>query len=212
VTPLVPPPIIFDPQRRAASLELRAAIKTLIAFLELREAGLGLRKRGRKEGDRKSFRLAVEVVACNLAALRSMDPDRPLAVPRSSGVMWAKGRYRNPVYGRHFLDALDLMARPEVGLIQVLTRGYKFHGGKKQRSTIKPTLAFAGHLPPSLVRWEAFDRAEEPEVLILKRHKDDKIGNAETINYRDTARTRRRRKEVQRINEAQCVLQACDSR
>ena len=133
---------MFDPQRRAASAELRAAIKSLTAFLEDREADLRLRKRARKEADRRSFRLAVEAIACNLAVMTLIDPDRPLAVPRSSGVMWAKGRYRNPVYGSHFLDALDLMARPEVGLIEVLTRGYKFKGGDKRQSTIKPTVAF----------------------------------------------------------------------
>jgi hypothetical protein len=192
---------MFDPQRRAASGELGAAIRSLTAFLELREAGLGLRKRARREDDRRSFHLAIEAIACNLTALPLLDAERPLAVPRSSGVMWAEGRYRNPVYGRHFLDVLDLMARPEVGLIEVVTRGYRFAGGGKQRSTIKPTVKFVGHMPPSLIRWESFDRAEEPEVLILKRPKDDRRGNGETVNYRDTAQTRRRRKEVQRINE-----------
>jgi hypothetical protein len=192
---------MFDPERRAASRELRAAVKCLTAFLELREAGLGLRKRARKEADRKSLGIAVEAIACNLAVLRLTDPGRPLAVPRSSSVMWAKGRYSNPVYGQHFLDALDLSARPEVGLVKSLTRGYRFAGGKKQLSTIRPAAAFAGHMLPSLVHWEAFDRAEEPEVLILKRRKDDRSGYAEAINYHDTTQTRRRRKEVLRINE-----------
>jgi hypothetical protein len=68
---------MFDPQRRAESGELRAALKCLIAFLELREAGLGVRKRARREADRKSFGLAVEAIACNLAVLRLTDPGRP---------------------------------------------------------------------------------------------------------------------------------------
>src|ERR1700761_2740121 len=127
--------IMFDPHRRAASAELRAATKALTAFLEGREADLTLRKRARKEADRRSFRLAVEAIACNPAAMRMVDPERPLEVPRSSGVMWAKGRYRNPVYGSHLLDSLDLMARPEVCLIEVLTRGYKFKRGDKRQST-----------------------------------------------------------------------------
>ena len=192
---------MFDPQRRAASGELKAAVTALGAFLERHEADLGLRKRARRDADRKSLHLAIEVIACNLAALPLLAADRPLAVPRSSGVMWAKGRYRNPVYGQHFLDALDLMAHPKVALIEVLTRGYRFAGGNKQRSTIRPTAALVRHVSVSIVGWEAFDRAEEPEVLILKRPKDDSNGKGETINYRDTAQTRRRRKEVQRINE-----------
>jgi len=93
------------------------------------------------------------------------------------------------------------MARPEVGLVASLTRRYRFAGGKKQLSTIRPAAALADHVPLSLIRWHAFDRAEEPEVLILKRRKDDRSGHTEAINYHDTAQTRRRRKEVLRINE-----------
>ena len=58
--------------------------------------------------------------------------------------MWAKAANSNPVYGQHFLDALDLMARPEVGLVKSLTRGYRFAGGKKQLSTIWPQARSSG--------------------------------------------------------------------
>ena len=192
---------MFDPQRRAASGELRASIKSLIAFLEHNEADLGLRKRVRKEADRKTFHLAVEAIACNLAAIPLLDPERPLAVPRSSGVTWAKGRYRNPVYGQHFLDALDLMARPKVGLIAELRRGYRFAADKKQPSSVIPTAAFAARVPLALIHWEAFDRAEEPEVLILKGAKGDDTGIADAIDYPETRETRRMRRDVQRIND-----------
>lgn len=197
----VPAPIMFDPQRRAGSGELRAGVKALVEFLERREADLGLRKRARKEADRDSFHLAIEAIACNLAALLLIGVDRPLAVPRSNSIMWAKGRYRNPAYGQHFLDALDLMAHPEVGLTEVLTRGYSFSGGDKQSTTIKPTATLVARLRPALADWGAFSRAEEPEVLILKGLKDRKTKRAEMIDYRDTEQTRRRRKEIQRINE-----------
>lgn len=199
--PPLPPPIMFDPQRRAASGELRAAIKSLIAVLEQHEADLGLRRRVRKEADRKSFHLAVEAIACNLAAIPLLDPERPLAVPRSSGVMWAKGRYRNPVYGQHFLDVLDLMARPEVELIAELRRGYRFAADKKQPSSIIPTAAFAALVPPPLICWDAFGRAEEPEVLILKGAKGDDTGISDAIDYPETRETRRMRRDVQRIND-----------
>jgi hypothetical protein len=134
--PAALPPAMFDPQRRAGSEELRAAVKSLIVFLERLEANLGLRQRARKEADRRNFHLAIEAIACNLAALGMGEADRPLAVPRSSGIMWAKGRYREPVYGQHFLNALDLMAYPEVGLINDLMRGYRFAGGHKQQLLI----------------------------------------------------------------------------
>src|ERR1019366_4960961 len=120
---------------RAATPELQAVVKALIAFLERHEADLALHKRAQSETDRRSFRLAIECIACNLAALILTGLDWPLAVPRSSGVIWAKGRYRVLVYGGHFITALDLMAHPEVGFIESLERGYRFVGGNKQLST-----------------------------------------------------------------------------
>ena len=198
--PSAVPPIRFDPQRRAGSEELRAAIKSLVDVLERGETELGFRKRARKKADGKSFRVTVEAIACNLAALTLVDSTRPLAVPRSSGVMWGRGRYRNPVYGQHFLDALNLMARPEVGLIEEFARGYRCSAESRQLSTIKATEAFAERIPPTLVRWDAFNRAEEPEVLILKRSKGSEAGTANTVSYRDTRRTRALRKEIQQIN------------
>ena len=194
--------IWFDPQRRAATPELQAVITSLIASLEQHEDALAPRLRARREIDRRSFHLAIECIVCNLAALIVTGLDRSLAVPRSSGVMWAKGRYCVPVYGRHYLTALDLMAQPEVGLIDSLERGYRFTGGNKRRSTIKPTAAFVTRVRPALPGWESFARAEESEVIILKGPKDRKTGKAEAIDYRETANTRRMRKEVQRINEA----------
>jgi hypothetical protein len=198
----VPQSIWFDPQRRAATPELQAVIKSLITSIEHHEADLAPRKRARRETDRRSFHLAIECIACNLAALIVTGLDWPLAVPRSSGVMWAKGRYRVPVYGRHFTTALDLMAQPEVGLIDSVERGYRFAGGNKRPSVIMPTAAFVARVRPALAGWESFARAVEPEVVVLKGPKDRKTGKAEAIDYRETANTRRMRKEVQRINEA----------
>lgn len=196
------PPVMFNPQRRAASPALKAAVRSLIARLEKREADLKLRQRARKEEDRAKFWLAVEAIAVNLAGLAMLEGNRALAVPRSSGVMWKPGRYANPVYGQHFLAALDLMAHPKVGLLDDLTRGYSFANGDKLQTTVRPTAALFDHVPPTLIDWAAFSRAEEPEVLILKGEKQRKSGRAEIIEYRDTAMTRRRRKEIQRINAA----------
>lgn len=92
------------------------------------------------------------------------------------------------------------MALPEVGLVESVTRGYRFANGDKQQPTIRPTHAFTVRLSPSLNDWEAFGRAEEVEVLLLKSSKDRETSQGENIEYADTRETRRMRKEVQRIN------------
>jgi hypothetical protein len=194
------PPIKFDAQRRAESVELQTAVKFLIAFLEQREAELELRKRARRDVDRCKFHLAIQVIVCNLAALNLVNPSRPLAVPRNSGMMWSESRYHEPVYGQHFLDALDLMAHPKVGLTNTLTHGFRINRSHKRSSTIEPTAALATFVPPTLIKWEALSRADVPEVLILKGPKDRKSGRSDIIDYKDTATTRRRRKEILKIN------------
>jgi hypothetical protein len=143
--------------------------------------------------------LTVEALVCNLACVSLFGSERCLAVPRSSGMMWSKSRYRPPVYGQHFLDALDLMAHPKIGLVENVERGFKFAGSTARRSTIRPTAAFAQHIPRNL-RWDAFTQAGDHEVLVLKGPKDPTTGEAEVLEYWDTAITRRRRKEVQQIN------------
>ena len=190
----------FDPQRRASTAELKATVASLIEFLGQCEADLGLRQRARKERDHRSFCLAVECIVCNLMGLALTGSATVLAVPRSSRMMWTQRRYASPVYGQHFLDALDLMARLEVGLIAEVAHGDR--GGDKRQSTIRPTPALQARVLPQCasLNWNSFSRASEPEVLILKGVKDPATGRALAIDYQDTATTRRRRKAVLRIN------------
>ncbi|MBM6593028.1 hypothetical protein [Microvirga pudoricolor] len=198
--PLQPQALPFDPQRRAASSELKTATGRLVDHLEARERDLGLRRRARKDTDRISFRLALECLFCNLATVLMVGGDRALAVPRSSAVMWSTSRYHSPVYGQHFLDALGLMAHPGVHLIDNGRRGFKLKGGVAQRSTVFPARELAEWLPPGGLRWDDFTRVEDHEVIVLKGKKTAKTDIAEAIEYEDTPLTRRRRKQVQQIN------------
>src|SRR4051812_49135105 len=86
-------PIRFDPQRRAASPDLKAAIRALGAFLEASESALGRRQRARADVAQRAFLESVEAIACNLAGAVLTGADRPLAVPRSSAAMWSRSRY-----------------------------------------------------------------------------------------------------------------------
>jgi hypothetical protein len=115
-------------------------------------------------------------------------------------VVRGRKRYRSPVYGQHFLDALDLMLHPKIGLIEQVERGYHFARGPKQQGSVRPTTAFLALVPPSIVQWSAFSRAEEYQPLILMGRKDRETGKAEIINYADTGPTRRLRQQVKRIN------------
>lgn len=187
----------FDPQRRAADPLLRSAILNFARDLEAEERQLQLRARRRRDADLRSYRLAAEALVCNLLITATVSPTATLTVPRGHGRMWGKGRYRNPVYGQHYLDLIDLLI--ELGYITQVTRGYRIAGVARQVTTVRPTRKFTLCFPIRDLTWRLFQLGDEPELLILKPAKDED-GRAEPIDYRETKRTRQWRGEVARLN------------
>ena len=145
--------------------------------------------------DAKGFRLAVEALACNLILLKATGNDAKLAVPRSHSVIWnAKA---NPVYGQHFLTAIDLMA--DLRLIEEDSRGYRVSAKSKMPSLISAANALAGHLPLSPPDWRSVQQIDEQALVVLKDSKDEK-GHATALAFDETARSRQLAAEVRRIN------------
>lgn len=194
----------FDPQRRAAQCSpLKAALEALCATLESREAALGIRQRRRSPAARMGFRLAVEAIACNIltgATLLGRGRACEVAVPRSHAAIYPPARYRPRVYGEHFLAALDLMAHPEVGLIEPAGKGYRYPGSEGRRSTIRATSGFWECIPPDLMERGALTREPPREVLILRERRDPTTGEAADIDYKDNPWTKRWRNEMKNLN------------
>ncbi|WP_439402130.1 hypothetical protein ACNJYA_04775 [Bradyrhizobium sp. DASA03068] len=186
----------FDPQLRAKAPELENAIKAFIRHLVAYEAELGIRSRARKDSDQRKFAIAVEAVACNLLISTFLEVDAAIAVPLDNNMMWGANRYRNLVYGRHFLVLFDLLERLKV--LKRVTKGYRFSKTAKAPSLFKITLDLGKHFPK--VTPASFRREQEPEVLILKSGRDDD-GNATLINYSESQKTRTLRRQLQRIND-----------
>ena len=139
----------------------------------------------------------MEAIACNLLVTAMVAPDATLSVPRSHAAMWSKGRYGNAVFGQHFLDTLDLMAK--LNLIEKVTRGYRYSQTASQPTTVRANQALSRYLPLGMTDWNAFRREEEPEVIVLKPEKDDD-GRARPLDYKDTRDTKRWRREMRAIN------------
>lgn len=197
--PSLSPALSFDPEKRAASQTLFAIVRQVATLLEAQEASLGSRRRRRSFEDNRKFKLAVEAIVCNLVAAHLSSPGGLLAVPRDANVMWPAKRYRTPVYGSHFLAALDLMTDPKIGLAAIVTKGFRVDSERRQLTTIIPTSAFLKLLgvDPS---WADLRRDAQSEVLVLRGRKDPKTGVALALDYAETAMTRRLRKQVQRLN------------
>lgn len=186
----------FDPQLRARTPELIEAVKHFTRRLIAEESKLGLRSRARKDEDRRKFALAVEAVACNLLLLGLLRGDVALAVPLDNNMMWGASRYRNPVYGQHFLNLLVLMERMK--LLRRISTGFHVSKTIKAPSLVEATTGLAKLFPK--VTPDSFRREQEPEILILKSDKDNR-GNTDLVNYPESQRTKTLRRQVQRIND-----------
>ena len=146
------PAVPFDPCRRVADPEVAATIASITLDLERQELALGLRTRQRRREAVPVFRVAAEALICNLLVAQFLAQGRPLGVPKSSGAMWRSPRYRAPVYGQPFLDALAVMEEPSVGLIAGLQKGYGSLEGGGKLSTITATGTPADGLPCGFYR------------------------------------------------------------
>ncbi|AZO61234.1 MAG: hypothetical protein E5Y51_05660 [Mesorhizobium sp.] len=196
----VPSGIVLDPYRRAKGANLKAAVAGLVRDLEAAEMRLGLRKRQRDDEARDRFRLAVEVLACNFLVIQMTASDSPLAVPKSSAAMWGPAHSKPKIYGKHFLDALNVLEHPQIGMIERVATGYRFEAGTGGLSTVRARPKLLTTLAVSVDGWDGFTREPPTEVLILKASKA-KGEVAVELDYRETGRTRKLRKEVEVINE-----------
>jgi hypothetical protein len=188
----------FDPLLRAKTTELAGAVQRLRDALLLHETNTGARKRARKEADKEKFGLAVEALACNLILLSAIECGPKLAVPRSHGFLWRGDGNANPVYGQHFLSAIDGLA--SLGLIEEERRGYKLSARMRLPSLIRPSTVLAQHLPLAPPDWRSVKQIDDRALIILKEGKDDD-GRAATIAFGETANTRQLAGQMRRINE-----------
>lgn len=188
----------FDPLLRAKTTELASAVQRLRDVLLLHETEIGARKRARKEADDEKFGLAVEALACNLILLSAIESSPKLAVPRSHGFLWPGDGGGNPVYGQHFLSALDGLA--SLGLIEEEQRGFMVSRRKRMPSLIRTSAALAQFLPLAPPDWRSVKQIDDGALVILKEGKDDE-GRAATISFSETAKTRQFAGQMRHINE-----------
>ncbi|MET4361269.1 hypothetical protein ABIB06_001845 [Bradyrhizobium sp. LB8.2] len=193
-----PKPMWFDPQLRAKSDELLGAVSRLSNTLLEHETATGLRERARKDADRKNFYAAVEALACNLILLKATGTNAKLAVPRSHGFLWQGSTRANPVYGQHFLTAIDLLA--SLGFITEARRGYRISAKSRMPSLIGPTDSLTQHLPLAPPDWQSVQQIDDPIFIILKEGKDEH-GHAAPIAFRETAQSRKFANQVRRLNK-----------
>lgn len=196
------PTIMFDPDRRPRSLELRQRIGAFRTFITDLEKSSGRRSRSRTDKEEEAFADAVAAISCNLLAASLLRPETRVVVPRDKTLMSGDAKASSPVYGRHFTAVLDLLASPDVALIdqKIGHRGPARMKGKGERTTIIARPALADHLPLGVIAWGDMTFDDRTEVLILKGYKPSKGGSAPILAFTETDKVRSLRRSVRRIN------------
>jgi hypothetical protein len=139
----------------------------------------------------------VEAIVCNLMVTAMVAADATLAVPRGHNAMWGNSRYRNPVYGQHFISALDLLEA--IGCTKMVSRGFRMSASWKRDTTVRPLPRLADFLPLGATTWSDFRREHIPEVIILRSPKNSDA--PASVEYKETRRTRQWRREIETINQ-----------
>jgi hypothetical protein len=155
-----PKPIRCDPRWRAADSELQEAIAKLTALLEAQEFP---RQRERRKSAAATFKLAIEMIVCNLVAVSMAAPGRPLAIALFNGASKIA-----PVFGKPARKVIDLLLA-----LKFITKvkGFPLRGP----TTIKPTRKLSKHLKLDW-DWSAL-RLEDDRRLVRLNRGDDDDGN-----------------------------------
>jgi hypothetical protein len=193
-----PSPVWFDPQLKANDKRLTAAIHGFRRYIQNQEIELGLRSRSRTLSAKRSFDRAFEAICCNLIVTTMVGKGSLLAVPLAHDMMWGRGRYANPVYGKHFLDLIAVLEK--IPLIKRKATGYRYSSKSKAPSVVSVMDRLFEHLPVQIMRWEYICREAEKEPIVLKADKGED-GRSPPIDYRETKDTRRWRSQVIKINK-----------
>ena len=123
-------------------------------------------------------------------------------VPRSNRRLGQRTRYRHPVESKALPRIIDALASPALGYL-IEDRGKA--GSRVSRQTvIEPGPVLLQRMAEEGIELDDFDQQSFTETIVLKREKDpgDYWDDGGLKDYRDTGRTKRMRRDLQRINDA----------
>ncbi|WP_048707819.1 hypothetical protein [Microvirga massiliensis] len=190
----------FDPWRAPRTPKARTLVADVTRQVESYERHRRPRDRQRKQKDQAVFEATIAAIVCNLAHAHLSDHKEGLAVSRSNRELGVKSRYRSPVLGKKFPEALDLMASPEMSFVKQRL-GYRNPLANRNQQTLinvgprLKNMIVERDLELSDIGWSM-----DEETIILKATKEDFWDPGAWIEYEDTAETNAMRSQLKQIN------------
>lgn len=184
----------FNPHLRAnpRSKVLVRQIAALAAHLDAIQMD---RRKARSPKEARTFRLAVEALACNLLAMTLVRPELRMTITTAHAAM--SGPFAPAIYGRAFPTLVDLMASDDVGIIE-RDRSFQFGAVGARGRSVRPGTRLADHLPVGAIAFSDFRQEVATDLLFLRGRKVK--GAAPFLPIPETDRTAQLRAEMKRLN------------
>jgi len=177
---------------------LKDLVLAIVKEAEDRELEFGLRQRRRRPDDQRVFARQVECLICE-ALLQDMRVRGGwVTVTRSKRILGHRNRYQSEVMGNTLPDVMDLLAGPQIGLLEVSLGMVNPFGNTNPQTTFRSSERLIERASGLNLSYADFGRDDAEEVIILKAPKE--AGTSSWIQYIDDEATHDLREQVQTIN------------
>jgi len=188
----------FNPWRLPASPAARQLVADVIEQFQTFETMRQVRQRKRRAKDLAIFEQTVTALICDLAHAELTGVNW-IAVPRSKTVLARKSRYLSPVFGKQLPTVLDILADPDLRLIEQMVGHWDFYAGNQR------TMVQAGeHLRTMILNLgltlRDFGTNHQEETIILKAPPKTPVSSGKAVDYPETETTSRMRAEMETLN------------
>jgi len=187
----------FNPHRSPQSTSAREAVATVTRQMEAYETVRGLRQRARKESDQASFEQTMTTLVSDLCFHYCLAPEVKVSISLSKQKIGRKSRYTPKVMGKTLPTLLKHMSAPEMAFVE-MEKGHRLKG--------KQTTLWAGKRLIAIIKqhgltWRDFSESDTSttEVIVL-RDSHGEWRKGKMLEYTDTPRTLKYRREMERIN------------
>lgn len=197
------------------SAKARELVAEAVRWIENFEHARRLRKLARSARNQASFEATVTAVICDLVVHALSGHAGRVAITLSNQQLSRKSRYRPPALNEGLRNVLDVMARPELALVDMV-KGWHDLDPRPYRERYRQTTIIAGPVLRSWIERENLSltdcgRDEAEEVILLKGMKPKRGEEAPSyvepraplIEYDDNSPdhpSRRVRADMRRIN------------
>ncbi|KVQ67584.1 hypothetical protein WT22_07200 [Burkholderia territorii] len=197
----------LNSHRVARNPLLKDFVLSIAKEAEDHEAALDLRQRRRRPDDQRVFARQVECLICEALLQDVRGRGGLVTVTRSKRILGYRSRYQSEVMGKTLPDVMDLLAGPQIDLLEISLGMVNPFGNTNPQTTFRASERLIERASGLNLTYADFGRDDAEEVIVLKASK--KAGASSWMQYADDEVTHDLRRQVQTINAWLSVADIC---